>query len=98
MGHLSDREAGFAVGNARIEQQQEDGSWKLLGKTDGNGKWWIMKETVRSDCRIRITKSGYYPLYMGESEFLQEYNLLMIPEGGGGDWTDDTDGNWGRGS
>ena len=82
MGQISDRESAFAIGNARIEQQEEDGSWKPLGKTDGNGRWWIMKEDIRSGGTIRIQKPGYYPLHMSESEFLQEYNLLLIPTGG----------------
>jgi hypothetical protein len=81
MGQISDRESGFAIGNARIRQQQEDRSWKLLGKTDGNGRWWIMKEDLRSGGLIGISKPGYLSLSVSESEFLQEHNLLMIPTG-----------------
>ncbi len=84
MGQISDREAAFAVGNARIDQQQPDGTWKNLGTTDGNGKWWIMKEKVKSGGRIRISKPGYFPVYLTDSQFLQEVNIMMIPTGGAG--------------
>lgn len=96
MGQISDREAAFAVGNARIDQQQRDGTWKSLGATDGNGKWWIMKEKVKGGGRVRITKPGYFPVYMTDSQFLQEVNIMMIPSGGAGatdavgePWSDD---------
>jgi len=95
MGQLSDQEAAFSIGNAKIEQQQEDGSWKLLGNTDGNGRWWIMKKEVRSGGRIRITKPGYHPLHLQESKFLQEYNLLMIPSDYMGSGEDDSS-PWGN--
>ncbi len=84
-GQLSDREGAFSIGNAKIEQQQDDDSWKQLGKTDGHGRIWILKKDIDSGGRIRITKSGYYPLVMEEGEFLQDDNLLMTPSGGG-DW------------
>lgn len=79
MGQISDGESAFSIRDARIEQQQEDRSWKRLGETDGNGKWWIFKDKIRSGGRIRITKPGYYPLTMRDGEFLQQANLLMIP-------------------
>ena len=84
MGQISDRESAFAINDARIEQQTEDGGWKLLGKTDGGGRWWIMKQKVKGGGAIRITKPGYYSVRMGESEFLQSMNLIMIPTGGAG--------------
>ena len=84
MGQISDRESAFAINDARIEQQTEDGGWRLLGKTDGGGRWWIMKDRVKGGGAIRITKPGYYPLRMAEGEFIQSMNLLMIPTGGAG--------------
>ncbi len=81
MGQLSDRESAFAISNAIIRQQQEDGSWKSLGKTDGNGRWWIMKDEIAAGGMIWISKPGYHPLSMYESDFLQENSLLMITTG-----------------
>lgn len=82
MGQLSDQEGAFSITHARIEQRQPDGSWKLLDKTDGHGRIWILKDKIQGGGRIRISKPGYSTLYMLENEFLQENNLLMIPDGG----------------
>lgn len=79
MGQISDREASWSVGGAVIEQQQPDGGWKRLGETDGGGRWWIMKDSIRGGGRIRITKPGYFTKYLRESEFMQENNVLMTP-------------------
>ncbi|MBI5762430.1 MAG: hypothetical protein HZA51_02765 [Planctomycetes bacterium] len=82
MGQISDREGAFSINNVRIEQQQTDGSWKNLGSTDGNGRWWIIKEKINGGGRIRLSKNGYYTIMMGESEFLQQYNIVLAPTGG----------------
>ena len=95
MGQISDRESGFAINDARIEQRQDDGGWKRLGdNTDGNGKWWIMKDRIKGGGDIRITKPGYYPMRLAESEFIASVNLMMIPTGAAGP-TDDIRGGWG---
>jgi hypothetical protein len=83
-GQISDRESAFCIGDVRIEQQSEDGGWRLLCKTDGNGRWWILKDSIKGGGTIRISKTGYYPIMQSENEFLQSINLLMIPTGGAG--------------
>ncbi len=82
MGQISDREGAFSINNVRFEQQQSDGTWKYLGNTDGNGRWWIMKEKIKGGGGIRLSKNGYYTITMGESEFLQQYNIVLAPTGG----------------
>lgn len=84
MGQISDREGGFAVNNVLIEQQQPGGQWKKLGNTDGNGRWWIIKDTVSGGGKIRLSKPGYHTQLMSESEFLQQMNIVMVPTGGRG--------------
>ncbi|MFH1417642.1 MAG: hypothetical protein ABII12_05065 [Planctomycetota bacterium] len=96
MGQLSDQESSRSVNRANIEQRQSDGDWKVLGTTDGNGRWWIMKEKIQGGGQIRIMKSGYYPLTMSESEFLNEPNLLMIPSSSKGGFGGSSDGMWQR--
>lgn len=84
MGQLSDRETASSVGGARIEQQTGEGGWKYLGETDGNGRWWILKDKVKGNGGIRITKPGYYTLRMAANEFMTTTNIIMIPTGGTG--------------
>jgi hypothetical protein len=84
MGQISDREAAWAVANVQIDQHQPDGTWKSLGSTDGNGRWWIIKEKIKGGGKIRLSRGGYLPIYLGESEFLQQNNIIMYPEAGGG--------------
>ena len=79
MGQISDREGAFCIGGVKIEQFQADGSWAQLGVTDGNGRWWILKEKMRGGGKIRMSKPGYYPIVMSDSEFLQQVNLVMTP-------------------
>jgi hypothetical protein len=95
MGQVSDRESAFAINDARIEQQTPDGGWRLLGRTDGGGRWWIMKDKIQDGGPIRITKPGYFAIRMSESEFLQSMNLIMIPTGGAG-VSDDLDAGLNR--
>lgn len=86
MGQISDREGAFSINNVRIEQSQPDGSWKQLGSSDGNGRWWIIKEKLKGGGNVRLSKPGYYPVVMSEAEFLQQVNVLMTPtesRGGG---------------
>jgi hypothetical protein len=84
MGQVSDREAGFAVNNVIIEQQQPGGQWKSLGHTDGNGRWWVMKDFIKGGGRIKLSKPGYHTKVISESEFLQEMNIVLLPTGGSG--------------
>jgi hypothetical protein len=83
MGQISDRESTGSICGAAIEQQQPDGTWKRLGETDGNGKWWILKDKVKGGGKIRISKPGYYPVLLHENEFMQESNILLVPNVGG---------------
>ena len=79
MGQVSDREGAFCIGGVKIEQSQSDGSWNQLGTTDGNGRWWIIKEKMKGGGKVRMSKQGYYPIVMSDSEFLQQVNLVMTP-------------------
>lgn len=81
MGQISDRQSAWSVNDVLIEQQQSDGSWKQLGRTDGNGRWWIIKDKFSGGGKVRLSKPGYYSITMPEAEFLQQNNLLMIPSG-----------------
>jgi len=92
-GQISDREGGFAVNDASIEQRGPEGNWRLLDKTDGHGRWWIMKERIKGGGAVRISKPGYFPLALSESEFLQSANLVMSPTGGSGG--DEGGDSWG---
>lgn len=93
MGQISDRESSWAVPGATIEQQQSDGTWQMLGETDGGGRWWILKDKIQGGGRIRISKPGYFTRTMREGEFLQENNIVLIP-GGGGDQDDGPVNAW----
>lgn len=81
MGQISDRQSAWSVNDVLIEQQQTDGSWKQLGRTDGNGRWWIIKDRFSGGGKVRLSKPGYFSITMPEAEFLQQNNLLMIPSG-----------------
>jgi hypothetical protein len=84
MGQVSDREGAFSVGGVKIEQMQSDGSWYQLGITDGNGRWWIIKDKMQGGGKIRLSKPGYYPIVMSDSEFIQQVNLVLTPTGSSG--------------
>lgn len=79
MGRMSDREYASSVAGVKIEQQQEDGSWKQLGETDGSGKWWIMRSEYKGGGRIRLSKKGYGTQVMTDNEFMQASSMLMSP-------------------
>lgn len=76
-GQVSDRQGTFPVNDVVISQQQNDGSWKRIGNTDGKGKWNILKAQISGGGRVRMEKQGYHTLTMSESEFLQQNNILM---------------------
>ena len=84
MGQVSDREGAFSIGGVKIEQIQSDGSWKYLGTTDGNGRWWILKEKMKGGGKIRLSKQGYHSVIMSDAEFLQQVNLVLMPTGSSG--------------
>ncbi len=96
MGQLSDRESSRSINNAKCEQQQSDGEWKLLGTTDGNGRWWILKEKIQGGGQIRLTKPGYFPRTLSENEFLSDPNLLMIPSSSKDSFGGGSNGMWQR--
>lgn len=79
MGRMNDREYSTPVAGVLIEQQQEDGSWKKLGETDGSGKWFIMKSQYQGGGRIRLSKKGYGTQIMTDNEFMQSATMLMTP-------------------
>ena len=80
MGRISDREYASPVAGVKIEQQNEDGTWRKIGETDGAGKWWIMKNEYKGGGRVRLSKVGYGTQVMSDNEFLQASSLLMVPE------------------
>ena len=80
MGRMSDREYSTPVAGVKIEQQQEDGSWKNLGETDGSGKWFIMKSQYKGGGRIRLSKKGYGTQIMSDNEFMQASSMMMAPD------------------
>ena len=88
MGRMADREYSSAVAGVQIDQQQEDGSWKNLGETDGSGKWFILKSQYKGGGRIRLSKKGYGTQIMSDNEFMQASSLLMAPTS-----TDESDTN-----
>jgi len=79
MGRMSDREYSSPVTGVKIEQQQEDGSWKNLGETDGTGKWFILRSQYKGGGRIRLSKKGYGTQIMSDNEFMQASSMLMEP-------------------
>ena len=80
MGRMADREYSSAVAGVQIDQQQEDGSWKNLGETDGSGKWFILKSQYKGGGRIRLSKKGYGTQIMTDNEFMQSSSMLMAPD------------------
>ncbi len=76
-GHIRDREGTFAVGGVEIAQQQAGGGWKLLGRTDGKGRWEIFKHQISGGGQIRISKTGYRTMFLSESEFQQLTQILL---------------------
>lgn len=80
MGRMNDREYSTAVAGVKIEQQQDDGTWKYLGETDGSGKWFILKSEYKGGGRIRLSKKGYGTQIMSDNEFMQASSMLMAPD------------------
>ncbi|MBK8269534.1 MAG: hypothetical protein IPK83_15025 [Planctomycetes bacterium] len=76
-GQISDRQGTFPVNDVTISQQQNDGTWKRIGNTDGHGKWNILKSKIAGGGRVKLSKPGYHTLNMSESEFLQQSNVLL---------------------
>jgi hypothetical protein len=88
MGRMNDREYSTPVAGVKVEQQQEDGSWKFIGETDGSGKWFILKSKYKGGGNIRLSKKGYGTQVMADNEFMQASSMLMAP-----DTTDQSDTN-----
>ena len=78
-GQVSDRDSAWEIGDVKIEQQHNDGTWQQLGRTDGKGRFSILKSEIRGGGRIRISKPGYHTVVMAENEFLQQNNILIVP-------------------
>lgn len=77
-GQVSDRETSSSVNNVLIEQKRS-GAWKRIGHTDGKGAWNIFKHEIHGGGQIRLSKPGYRPLVMEESEFLSQSVILLAP-------------------
>lgn len=78
-GQVSDRQTSSSVNNVRIEQKEPNGNWRLIGHTDGKGAWNIFKHEIHGNGQIRLSKPGYRPLIMEESEFLSQNVILLSP-------------------
>ncbi len=76
-GHVSDRDNTWGVGNVEIAQQQSDGGWRVIGGSDGKGRYEVFKSRVEGGGKIRMRKTGYYDVVMEEAEFLQTHQVLM---------------------
>ncbi len=83
-GHVSDREGSFGINAVEISQQQPDGDWKVLGKSDGKGRWDILKHQITGGGNVRLRKQGYETLILPESDFLQQNVILMQATGDAG--------------
>jgi len=77
-GIISDRETARPLPFVEISQRHS-GSWKSLGETDGRGRYWIIKETVKGGGRIRFTKESYHPAEVTEGEFLTGQSFILVP-------------------
>lgn len=84
-GHVSDREGSWGINDVTISQQQPDSRWKVIGGSDGKGRWEVFKSKIEGGGKIKISKQGYDTIVMSESEFLQSHTILMQSDGGGGD-------------
>ncbi|MEE8170983.1 MAG: carboxypeptidase-like regulatory domain-containing protein [Phycisphaerae bacterium] len=80
-GHISDRETGGTIANVEIEALTPGGRWKPVDTTDRRGYFWILKMWVPSGSTIRLSRPGYFPREMSESEFLRSKSHLMTPTG-----------------
>lgn len=80
-GQINNRETSRSVNDVKIEQQQEGGGWKEIGRSDGKGAWNIFKMQIEPGRRIRLSKPGYETLVMEESDFLSQSVILLTPSG-----------------
>lgn len=78
-GQVSNRMTSAPVNDVKMEQQKSDGKWKTIGYSDGKGAWNILKMQVSGGGPVRLTKPGYAPLVMDESEFLSQNVILLTP-------------------
>jgi hypothetical protein len=80
-GHISDRENSWGINDVEIAQKQPSGSWKIIGRSDGKGRWEVYKNKIKGGGMVRISKRGYYAIEMSEAEFLQKHMILMQSTG-----------------
>jgi len=92
-GHISDRENSWGINGVEIAQKQDDGSWKVIGSSDGHGRWEVFKDRIKGGGTIRVSKKGYYSVEMTEAEFLQKHVILM-QESGGSDYGESVPAEW----
>lgn len=90
-GQISNRQTSAPVNDVRIEQRQPDGRWKSIGRTDGKGAWNIFKHEIHGSGLIRLSKPGFAPMVMEESDFLSQNVILLQPAGDHGIGDDGVD-------
>lgn len=78
-GQISNRESSASVNDVKIEQQQDGGGWKTIGRTDGKGAWNIFKAQIQPGKRIRLSKPEYETMVLEENDFLSQNVILMTP-------------------
>jgi hypothetical protein len=77
-GIISDRETARPLPYVAITQRHKS-NWKELGKTDGRGRYWVLKETVTGGGNVRFSKDGYHPAEVTEGEFLTGQSFILVP-------------------
>lgn len=78
-GQINNRETSASVNGVTIEQQQDGGDWKVIGRTDGKGAWNIFKAKIQPGKRVRLSKPGYETMVMEESDFLSQNVIMLTP-------------------
>lgn len=92
-GHISDRENSWGINAVEIAQKQPEGNWKVIGSSDGKGRWEVYKNRIEGGGKIRVSKRGYYTIEMSEAEFLQKHVILMQATEGS-DFGDSVPSEW----
>lgn len=80
-GRVVDADSTMVISGVEVSQQQPEGNWKTISKSDGKGKLNIFKSKFSGGRSIRLRKRGYRTLKMLENQFLQETQHLMQPTG-----------------
>ena len=92
-GHISDRENSWGINAVEIAQKQASGGWKVIGSSDGHGRWEVYKNRIKGGGTIRVSKRGYYAVEMSEAEFLQKH-VILLQSTGGSDFGESVPSDW----